>query len=99
MLPHTPTHYTHSNTLLLRGLRGRSESTLHALFSRHGTIKLLRVIARCNVALVVYGCEGEARTAREACTEEDLVYTKVGSGAVIELNTNYYYYCMRTASG
>lgn len=90
MQPHAPPHYTHSNTLLLRGLRGRSASTLSTLFAECGTVKLLRVIARCNVALVVYAREDEARAAREALSGEDLVYTKVGNERVIELIRNNY---------
>ncbi len=77
---HIPDHavtYTHSNTLLLRGLAGREESELRALFSRYGALKLLRVIARCDVALVVYAHEECAARAREELRDECVVYTKV----------------------
>lgn len=77
-LPHTPpSPYTHSNTLLLRGLRGRSESTLRAQFSQYA-LTLLRVIGKCDVALLVFAGERAAEEARHTWgQEEDLVYTKV----------------------
>ncbi len=76
-MQHPTEHYTHSNTLLLRGLHGRSESTLRALFEPHGALRLVRCVPHCNVALVVYALESAACRARESLVEEDLVYTKV----------------------